>query len=100
MQPPQDRLVDAAMAPQLRAAMHDAVRDGNGCRQVELGEQAGDADHRATLVRDSAFLRRDGSTARILGVDSTGRLADGFRLTRNEPLDRRGLHVVQAELER
>jgi hypothetical protein len=54
----QDRIVDNAMLPQRRSAMHDSMPDRGRCRHLGVGKQSSDADDRFPLAGDRYCLAR------------------------------------------
>ena len=47
---PQDRIINEAMLPELRPAMHNAMPDGGRGRHFGVGEKTSDADDRFPLA--------------------------------------------------
>ena len=53
---PQHRVIDQAMLPKLRSAMHDAMPDGGRRRHFGVGKKSCDADDGLPLVGNGCRL--------------------------------------------
>ena len=77
---PQDRIVDEAMLPELRSAMHDAMPDGGRRRHFGVGKKSSDADDRFPLAGNGCRLGEQRIVARILRVEFAFLVADRLGL--------------------
>ena len=83
---PQDRVIDEAMLPKLRSAMHDAMPDGGRRRHFGVGKKSSDADDRFPLAGNGYCLGKQRISARILGVEFAIFVADRLGLAGQQHL--------------
>ena len=96
----QDLLVDQAMLPQLRSAMHDAMTDSGGGRSAAIVEELSDTGNGVPLVFDGSLLVEPRIGAQILRMKLATLPADRFRLTGQQQVGFRRPDTIEAELER
>ena len=65
----QDQIIDDAMLPELRPAMHDSMPDGGRRRHSGLGKKSSDADDRFPLAWNGYRLGEQRIFMRILCVE-------------------------------
>ena len=73
-------LVDQAMLPQLRSAMHDPVSDGDGRRAARVGKELPDAGNRFAWLGMATVSDQQCVIAQIPRVELAALLADRFSL--------------------
>src|SRR5207245_9785510 len=76
----QDRIVNEAMLPQRRSAVHDAMPNGGRRRHLVVGTTCSDAGDRFPLAGNRYCLAQQRISARILGVEFAVYLADRLSL--------------------
>jgi hypothetical protein len=81
---PQHRVINNAMLPKLRSAMHDSMPDRARCRHFGVGKKSSNADERFPLARNGDCLREQRFSARILRVDLAICVADRLGLAEKQ----------------
>ena len=77
---PYDRIINEAMLPELRSAMHDSMPDGGRCRHFGVGKKSSDANDRFLLAGNGYCLGEQRIFVRILRAEFTLFVTDRLRL--------------------
>ena len=79
-----DQIINEAVLPELRSAMHDSMSDGGRCRHFGVGKKSSDADDRFPLAGNGYRLGEQRIVARIPRVEFAFLVADRLSLAGNE----------------
>jgi hypothetical protein len=77
---PQDGIINGAMLPKLRSAMHDSMPDRTRRRQFAVRKKSFNANDRFPLARNIDCLRQQRFSVRVLRVDLAVFVADRLSL--------------------